>query len=229
MNIRLKPRIACGAASAASILMLAATAQAAGAAPVESVLYNFDVTLGANSPQAALTPGPDGVYYGTADRGGAAGNGIVFEFIPPAAGQSTWTENPIYAFSGSPDGATPSSGLLLGTDGALYGVAAQGGAHGAGTIFKLAPPTAGQPAWTETTLYSFTGGADGNAPYGTLIADGNGVLYGSTAGGGNATSSGVVFSLTPPAAGQTSWAETTLYEFQGKDDRRQPQQRPAAR
>ena len=66
-------------------------------------------------------------------------------------------------------------------------------------------------------LYNFEGGSDGIAPYGTLIADGNGILYGSTVGGGSANA-GVVFSLTRPAAGQKEWAEAVLYPFQGNPD-----------
>ena len=182
-------------AYASCMLTLAARAQTT---PAVSVLYNFNVIHGGEQPQAALTPGPNGVYYGTTDVGGASGNGTVFELMPPAAGQSGWSQKVIHKFTGPPDGATPSSGLLLGKNGVLYGVTGTGGTAGDGVIFKLTPPASGQGDWTETILYNFQGGNDGIAPYGTLIADGNGVLYGSTAGGGSANA-GVVFGLTPPA------------------------------
>jgi uncharacterized repeat protein (TIGR03803 family) len=204
------------------ILTLTVGAQCASAAPVETVLYNFDVIPGGKNPQVALTAGPGGVYYGTTDNGGATGNGTVFEFTPPAAGQSKWTEKVIYSFSGAPDVANPSSALLVGSDSAIYGVAGGGGEKGAGTVFKLTPPAAGQTAWTETVLFSFDGHSDGKAPYGTLIADANGVLYGSTAGGGNKFSSGVVFSLTPPSAGGSTWTETVLHTFRGNLDGASP-------
>jgi uncharacterized repeat protein (TIGR03803 family) len=193
-------------------------AGAAAAAPVEKVLYNFDVITGGNSPQAALTAGPGGVYYGTTDLGGATGNGTVFELDPPAAGQTAWTEKVLYSFAGPGDGSVPSSGLLAGKDGVLYGVTGSGGANGYGVVFALTPPAAGQTAWTESVLYSFAGGNDGIAPYGTLVSDANGVLYGSTTNGGGSSSSGVVFSLTPPAAGGTAWSEAVLYSFQGGTD-----------
>lgn len=201
-------------AYASCMLTLAAGAQTT---PAESVLYNFNVIHGGDQPQAALTPGPNGVYYGTTDVGGASGNGTVFQLIPAAAGQSGWSQKVIHTFTGPPDGSTPSSGLLLGKDGALYGVTGNGGIAGDGVVFMLTPPASGQGNWTETILYNFGGGNDGIAPYGTLIADGNGVLYGSTAGGGSANA-GVVFSLTPPAAGQKEWTEAVLYTFQGKPD-----------
>jgi hypothetical protein len=49
-------------------------------------------------------------------------------------------------------------------------------------------------------------------PAGDLIADSNGTLYGIADGGG---AYGSVYSLTPPATGQTAWTETVLYSFQG--------------
>lgn len=203
-------------AYASCMLTLAARAQTT---PAVSVLYNFNVIHGGDQPQAALTPGPNGVYYGTTDVGGATENGTVFELIPAAG--SGWTQKVIHKFTGPPDGAIPSSGLLLGKNGVLYGVTGIGGTAGDGVIFKLTPPASGQGDWTETILYNFQGGNDGIAPYGTLIADENGVLYGSTAGGGSANA-GVVFSLTPPAAGKKGWTEAVLYTFQGNPDGASP-------
>lgn len=71
-------------------------------------------------------------------------------------------------------------------------------------------------AASETLLYSFTGGIDGEAPGGGVIADASGALYGVAQSGG-AAQLGAVFKLTPPAAGQTKWTETTLYSFRGLD------------
>ncbi len=195
---------------AASLSALAAM-QGAHAAPVEKILYDFGVVQGGRNPQAAPILGPDGVYYGTTTGGGATGNGTVYRLVPPAGGQAG-SRRVIYSFSGVADGSVPSSGLLVGKDGALYGVTSAGGAQGYGTAFKLSPPVAGQAEWAETTLHSFNGSTDGNAPSGTLVQDANGILYGSTAGGGSG-SGGVVFSLTPPASGQAAWTETVLYSF----------------
>jgi hypothetical protein len=65
-----------------------------------------------------------------------------------------------------------------------------------GTVFRLTPPTTSGGQWTETVLYSFTGGIDGQAPDGGLIADASGNLYGTTIPGGSG--SGTVFKLTLP-------------------------------
>jgi uncharacterized repeat protein (TIGR03803 family) len=72
--------------------------------------------------------------------------------------------------------------------------------------------------FSESTIYTFTGGADGDSPTttGALIADSKGALYGTTQGGG-ASNAGVVFKLTPPGLGRTQWSETVLYSFSGPD------------
>jgi hypothetical protein len=114
------------------MLTLAARAQTT---PAVSVLYNFNVIQGGDQPQAALTPGPNGVYYGTTDVGGASGNGTVFILMPPAARQSgwsqkvirrnslssdpptngatAWSETILYNFAGAPDGSFPNGGLKI--------------------------------------------------------------------------------------------------------------------
>jgi uncharacterized repeat protein (TIGR03803 family) len=63
----------------------------------------------------------------------------------------------------------------------------------------------------ETVLYSFTGGADGRNPYGGVIRDSAGNLYGTTVEGGTANS-GVVYKL------DTTGHETVLYSFTGGPD-----------
>src|SRR6266542_3566381 len=67
-------------------------------------------------------------------------------------------------------------------------------------------------AQTLTTQYSFRGRpADGAEPYGGLIADAAGNLYGTTFGGGGGNGNGTVFKLTP------SGTETVLHSFTGDD------------
>jgi uncharacterized repeat protein (TIGR03803 family) len=71
-------------------------------------------------------------------------------------------------------------------------------------------------AWTEATIFTFTGGADGGVPIGNLATDSNGVLYGTTNYGGSGNH-GTVYSLTPPASPGSAWTETVLYRFSGPD------------
>ncbi|HEY1658053.1 MAG TPA: choice-of-anchor tandem repeat GloVer-containing protein [Candidatus Sulfotelmatobacter sp.] len=81
-------------------------------------------------------------------------------------------------------------------------------------------------AATETVLYSFNI-ADGETPYGGVIFDSAGNLYGTTFyGGGNGCGSfgcGQVFKLSPAIDGK--WAETTIYTFTGSTDGSHPYSR----
>jgi len=80
-------------------------------------------------------------------------------------------------FDGTNGGAPYYMSLVQGTDGNFYGTTSVGGAHSRGTVFSVTP------SGTLTTLYSFTGGADGTGPYAALIQATDGNLYGTTAGG----------------------------------------------
>ena len=65
--------------------------------------------------------------------------------------------------------------------GNLYGTTSSGGASGLGTVYQLTPSNGG---WTESVLYSFAGGSDGSQPWGGVIFDKAGNLYGTTYEGG---------------------------------------------
>jgi uncharacterized repeat protein (TIGR03803 family) len=128
-------------------------------------------------------------------------------------------ETVLYSFTGGSDGTNPLAGPIADNSGALYGTTEIGGTGNNGTVFKLTPPAKGQTAWTETVIYRFCSQpscSDGVLPQaGSLIADNQGELYGTTAGGGGIShgSYGTVFKLAPPAKGQTVWQETVLYRF----------------
>ncbi len=152
---------------------------------------------------------------------------LILAIPQPAQAQ---TFDVLYNFTGGADGRTPSSGVLLGPDGSLYGNTVGQGSTlngdceagkkegGCGTVFKLTNTGSG---WTLTTLYSFQGGTDGDAPWGMTFAP-DGSLYGVTAGGGVPLrlcaeffpyyGCGTVFKLTPDSGG--SWTESVLYRFQ---------------
>ena len=169
-----------------------------------------------------------GNLYGTAPIGGADNHGVVFELTPGSGG---WTETILYTFTGGNDGAMPYSSLILDQAGNLYGTTSQGGAGGSGLVYELSPSSGG---WSETVLYSFTGGDDGGWPMGALLFDPAGNLYGTTSQSGSGGWGGV-FKLAPnpgmlqPGAvgkgrpGAGSWTETTLYSFTGGDDGAQPE------
>ena len=121
------------------------------------------------------------------------------------------TETVLHNFTNTPDGETPQRSGLLHLGNVFYGVTLFGGATGNGTIYEL---TQLSGAWTETVLYSFTGGNDGGYPLGGLIADAAGNLYGVTTSGGT-NNAGVVFKFSRSSG---TWAETVLYNFGSGSD-----------
>jgi uncharacterized repeat protein (TIGR03803 family) len=115
---------------------------------------------------------------------------------------SAQTFTTLHSFD-STDGATPFAGLILATDGNLYGTTGGQGTNGGGTVFKITP------SGTLTTLYNFCARAnctDGNIPTSGLVQATNGNFYGTTLGGG-VFLEGTVFKITPGGA------LTTLYSF----------------
>src|SRR5271154_1583175 len=147
----------------------------------------------------SLVQGTDGGLYGTTISEGEGGT--VFRL------GTDGTLSIVYTFCSLPncaDGTLPYSGLIVGTDGNLYGVASGGGAYHAGTVFRLTL------AGSLTTLYNFCPQGypciDGSVPFGALVEGTDGRFYGTT-GSGGAYASGSVFKITPAGA------LTTLHSF----------------
>ncbi len=214
------PRLLAGLAAACSLAAIPRTAPAA----TFTNLYNFGThgTADANNPYAGVILDNAGNLYGTTYGGGTSGLGTVYELSPPAAGQTAWSETILYSFYTShQDGVAPTGRLVFGPGGVLYGTTTRAGGPGGnadGTVFALTPPVAPGAPWTETTLHVFTqADGDGGLPEAGLAIDAGGTLYGTTNRGGTAkkksTGFGTVFSLSPPAAGGTSWTETILYTY----------------
>ena len=196
----------------------------------EKTLYTFQGNSGTvidgSIPTGGLIADTSGNLYGTTISGGAdtaCSCGTVFQLSPPLSPGGAWTETVLHSFSGSDtDGASPFfSTLLLDKFGNLYGTTQSGGHAGAGTIFKLSPPTTAGAAWTETILYTF------NSPYKhagfpgpSLAMDESGNLYGTTEEGGGGThcphganDCGVVFKLRAPGSPGGTWILSVISSF----------------
>jgi uncharacterized repeat protein (TIGR03803 family) len=125
-------------------------------------------------------------------------------------------ETVIYRFGGSPDGANPNAGLIRDASGNFYGTTVFGGVggcnepYGCGTVFEI------DSAGNETVLYSFQGGSDGSQPYGSLVMDSSGHLYGTTSAGGSGVvcsgGCGTVYRLTKSGS---TWTDQILVNFTG--------------
>jgi len=121
----------------------------------------------------------------------------------PMQGQSTFKL--LHGFLGGNDGANPTSGVVFGPNGYLYGVTLDGGAYGWGTVFSISP------GGRYKMLHAFTGGADGASPNNQLTWVGTS-LYGGTNFGG-ASNQGTLFKID-----STTGALTTVYTFTGLTD-----------
>ncbi|HYM77934.1 MAG TPA: choice-of-anchor tandem repeat GloVer-containing protein [Candidatus Dormibacteraeota bacterium] len=193
-------------------------------AQTETTLYTFAKDANGYNPVASLTFDAAGNLYGTTSEGGNTGTkcsspgcGVVFQLSPGSGG--TWTETLLHTFTGGKDGANPFVGLTADSSGNFYGTTGNGGSTignpaGWGTIFKLSPNSTG--GWTKTFVHTFTGGRDGADPYGNLILDSAGNIYGTAHTAGDPSCfCGLVFKLSPISG--AGWKETVLHTFKGAD------------
>jgi uncharacterized repeat protein (TIGR03803 family) len=171
----------------------------------ESVLYSFAENDGL--PIGGLTFDAKGNLYGTTFYGG-----FVFELSPNIDG--TWTETTIFQLSDEFHGSFASP-VVFDNQGNLYLASGTGGntgcnVQGCGYILELSPNPDG--TWTESTVYTFTGGTGGAYPVG-ITFDSSGNLYGLTLGGGTGcgTGCGTAFKLTPNSDG--TWTPSLLHDI----------------
>jgi uncharacterized repeat protein (TIGR03803 family) len=152
---------------------------------------------GGEDPEAALTLGTDGNFYGTTEAGGSSVvGGTVFKVTT----NGTLTTLVSFAIT---NGEAPNAALTLRPDGNFYGTTSAGGDNGNGTVFKVT--TNG----TLTTLVLFNGSnGSGSLAALTLGTDGN--FYGTTEEGGT-NGYGTIFRVT------TNGTLTTLVSFNGSN------------
>lgn len=174
-----------------------------------TTLYSFCSENGCphgKGPEAGLTLGANGNFYGTTFSGGSgdggAGGGTLFEITP--AGTLTTLYN-FCSLSNCPDGEYPYAAVVQGSNGSIFGTTYWGGTHNAGTVFEYTR------AGKLITLYSIvnTPGATFTAGPLGLVQATDGSIYGFTDYGGK-TGNGTIFRIS------TSGKFTTLYSFCSK-------------
>ena len=154
--------------------------------------YSFTDGADGSNPEAGLTRGADGAFYGTTYYGGSNSLGTLFKVTTNGA------FTPLVSFDGT-NGAYPAAALMLSSNGNLYGTTAGGGVYGEtpgagyGTIFKLAT----NGTFISLASFDYTNGA---YPQAGLVQDAAGNLYGTATSGGD-SGAGTVFKLvvSPPA------------------------------
>ena len=167
----------------------------------------------ADYPNNGLVQASDGNFYGTnsvvVNASAGTGSGVVVRLTPAGILSIVHT----FCAQGTPcsDGFFPLGTLLQASDGNLYGTAQAGGAHNAGTFFKI------NASGKFTTLYNFCSQAncaDGSTPISGVLQASDGNFYGVTAYGGTGSNSncypqncGTIYRITPTGV------LTTLYDF----------------
>ncbi|HEX3798730.1 MAG TPA: choice-of-anchor tandem repeat GloVer-containing protein [Verrucomicrobiae bacterium] len=202
-----------------------------------TLLHEFSASPDGAAPQAVLVQGPDGFLYGTTQYGGDNGDGTVFKldtngnnysvlysfagFVPPntggggdGGGEENLKPRPAGLDLGTIDGRNPMAAMIFGQDGLLYGTTSSGGNNlNAGTVFQIS--TDGS---FYNDLYNFNDGPDDGANLKSpLVQAANGILYGTSAGGGS-NYSGTVFSMDTNGN-----FGTLLYQFGSGSDGQNPQ------
>jgi uncharacterized repeat protein (TIGR03803 family) len=200
-----------------------------GGAWTENVLYSFALGNDLINPNGPLLLGSNGNLYGTTQGGTFDADEEDFPVCPPNCGavyEITTSGNltPLHIFTGSPsDGATPTKGVIQGTDGDFYGATVRGGADNLGFIFKLMSGNGGDKILPRVLPfdYSFT---TTDSSYGLargLAQGSDGNFYGDAyncpiLGVDGCDFYGGIFEITPE--GTFSW----LWGFTGQPDGADP-------
>lgn len=206
-----RPRFGSAVVGVLALATVHLTARGRAFGASEAILWSFGNGNDGSRPSASLIMDTSGNLYGTTEFGGAYKRGAVFKLTPSG------TESVLWSFGRGADGREPRAGLIMGTNGNLYGTTSLGGTCGdgifnGGTAFELTP------SGEESVLWSFGCGADGSEPFGGLVMDTVGNLYGTTASGGTSVyEDGTVFKLTPPSLSGGNWSESILWSFSGTD------------
>jgi len=164
------------------------------------VLHHFGVDRHDGiAPQDTLLLASDGQLYGTAVGGGDRNVGIAFRMGKDGS------VTPLWQFGKPGEPATPTTALIEGVDGRLYGTSFSGGAD-TGTVFSLA-----KDGSDRRVVHSF-GYTSERYPDAALVQATDGYLYGTNQGGG-AHGFGTAYRLAPDGSGYR-----VLHDFAGRMD-----------
>lgn len=167
-----------------------------------TIIHNFSGIAGSTPTcTLVLVPGSPAnglptMLYGTTLTGGRANKGLVFKLSVTGTPYTI-----IHQFTGTPDGANPYAGVIIASDGRLYGTTLNGGSVGMGTTYRVRPNGTGYSV-THNFLGAIPGvPPDGAHPYARLLEYYTGQLVGTTAFAGGQSNAGTVF--TENLAGTT--------------------------
>jgi uncharacterized repeat protein (TIGR03803 family) len=183
-------------------------------------LYNFTGGNDGANPYGRVTIAPDGTLYGTTCSGGGTsgcmgyGCGTVFHLTPsptaPKTALAPWKETLLFSFTGVYNGAGPQGDIIFDRSGNIYGTTTGGANQNDGVVFQL---TSSDGSWIENELYSPGDPVLFSTPYGGVVLDSAGNVYGTSSRGGYGEA-GNVYRLSQSGNG---WAAQSLHQFDGAD------------
>jgi uncharacterized repeat protein (TIGR03803 family) len=175
----------------------------------KTVIYTFQASQG--YVNGVLVIDAAGNLYGALSYYTNGSFSSVFKLTPSG---DTWAETTLYTFSAGAVSNSAIAGLVVDSNGNVFGTLSETAAATQGLLFEL---TASSGGWQATTLYNFVGGASGSVPVGPLfLANGN--VFGTTSSGGDTTCDGhagcgVVYELVKGTGGQ--WTQNVINTFHG--------------
>ncbi|HVM94101.1 MAG TPA: choice-of-anchor tandem repeat GloVer-containing protein [Terriglobales bacterium] len=136
---------------------------------------------------------PDGNLYGVTDVGTSPGQ--IYRVAPDGTGFKVIATAP----------SNTQAPLSLGNDGNLYGTSQYGGKYNRGTIFQVSLPKG-----KVKIIHQFNPNTEGSVPFGPVLLNSDGNLYGTTSGGGK-YGQGIIYRST------LKGKLTVLHDFQGAE------------
>jgi uncharacterized repeat protein (TIGR03803 family) len=171
----------------------------------------FDSAVSGYNAIGGVLLGSDGRLYGATNAGGPTGRGTIFRVDADGSNFAV-----LHAFAAnSSEGSSTWAGLAQGPDGLIYGATQMGGGAGGsgwGTLYRLNTDGSG-----FMVLHVFANDANGGRPNGTPAFGSDGKLYGTTWTGGSASSQGTVYRMNLDGTGFT-----VLFTFTGAATGEQP-------
>jgi uncharacterized repeat protein (TIGR03803 family) len=181
-----------------TVLFLNLVVTDAWAASKYRVLHAFGKGKDGAGLYGGLVFDQHGNLYGGTSGGGDYGYGTVYRLSPSRNGG--WSESVLHSFHNNDrDGDEVNGTLMIDAVGNLYGsTTGGGGSYTYGTVFEMKPGS----GWDLTVIHRFGRDDKANGPFGGVIMDGPGNLYGI---------GGCAFELSPEAGGK--WKEHILHCF----------------
>ncbi len=196
--------VATAAFAALAVLVLSSSTALAGK---YKIIHNFTGGADGAVPGYTLAPDGKGNFIGTANQGGANGDGTVFRLEQK---NTKWHVRPLYDFSDSY--GQPGWGVAL-HKGGIYTIGSYASVQGGPCGSALQLNKASGVGLSEVLMRTYVKSEEG-CPTGNLVFDPAGNAYGVTQNGG-ANGWGSIIELSPTKSG---WNETILYSFRGQDD-----------